>query len=121
MPGTELRRGGFAEALGQADCSSALHMMTCLAGFQEGYPYPCPHTLYFLESANLRPRRFQPDQLRAKMILFAFGSALAQARLLYGVRIWRRRRAALLCVSLLPYPVQRRKEDMEVVCLTEEF
>uniref|UniRef100_A0A8D0XX29 Large ribosomal subunit protein mL37 n=1 Tax=Sus scrofa TaxID=9823 RepID=A0A8D0XX29_PIG len=53
-------------------------------GFQEGYPYPCPHTLYFLESANLRPRRFQPDQLRAKMILFAFGSALAQARLLYG-------------------------------------
>uniref|UniRef100_A0A8D1UC17 39S ribosomal protein L37, mitochondrial n=1 Tax=Sus scrofa TaxID=9823 RepID=A0A8D1UC17_PIG len=90
-------------------------------GFQEGYPYPCPHTLYFLESANLRPRRFQPDQLRAKMILFAFGSALAQARLLYGVRIWRRRRAALLCVSLLPYPVQRRKEDMEVVCLMEEF
>uniref|UniRef100_A0A8C0CS87 Large ribosomal subunit protein mL37 n=1 Tax=Balaenoptera musculus TaxID=9771 RepID=A0A8C0CS87_BALMU len=53
-------------------------------GFREGYPYPYPHTLYLLESANLRPHRFQPDQLRAKMILFAFGNALAQARLLYG-------------------------------------
>ncbi|KAL0604398.1 39S ribosomal protein L37, mitochondrial [Plecturocebus cupreus] len=53
-------------------------------GFREGYPYPCHHTLYLLDKANLRPRRFQPDQLRAKMILFAFGSALAQARLLYG-------------------------------------
>ncbi|XP_061040160.1 large ribosomal subunit protein mL37 [Eubalaena glacialis] len=53
-------------------------------GFREGYPYPYPHTLYLLESANLRPHRFQPDQLRAKMILFAFGKALAQARLLYG-------------------------------------
>lgn len=53
-------------------------------GFQEGYPYPYPHTLYFLESANIRPYRLQPDQLRAKMILFAFGNALAQARLLYG-------------------------------------
>uniref|UniRef100_A0AAA9SVJ5 Large ribosomal subunit protein mL37 n=2 Tax=Bos TaxID=9903 RepID=A0AAA9SVJ5_BOVIN len=53
-------------------------------GFREGYPYPCPHTLYLLESANLRAHRFQPDQLRAKMILFAFGNALAQARLLYG-------------------------------------
>ncbi|KAK2107332.1 39S ribosomal protein L37, mitochondrial [Saguinus oedipus] len=53
-------------------------------GFREGYPYPYPHTLYLLDKANLRPRRFQPDQLRAKMILFAFGSALAQARLLYG-------------------------------------
>uniref|UniRef100_A0A2K6T459 Large ribosomal subunit protein mL37 n=1 Tax=Saimiri boliviensis boliviensis TaxID=39432 RepID=A0A2K6T459_SAIBB len=53
-------------------------------GFQEGYPYPCPHTLYLLDKANSRRRRFQPDQLRAKMILFAFGSALARARLLYG-------------------------------------
>lgn len=50
----------------------------------EGYPYPYPHTLYLLDKANLRRGRFQPDQLRAKMILFAFGSALAQARLLYG-------------------------------------
>lgn len=53
-------------------------------GFQEGYPYPYPHTLYFLETASLRPHRFQPDQLRAKMILFAFGNALLQARRLYG-------------------------------------
>nr|XP_025861838.1 39S ribosomal protein L37, mitochondrial-like [Vulpes vulpes] len=53
-------------------------------GFQEGYPYPYPHTLYFLETANLRPHRFRPDQLRAKMILFAFGNALVQARRLYG-------------------------------------
>lgn len=53
-------------------------------GFQDGYPYPHPHTLYFLENANIRPHRFQPDQLRAKMILFAFGSALVQARRLYG-------------------------------------
>ncbi|XP_007518096.1 large ribosomal subunit protein mL37 isoform X1 [Erinaceus europaeus] len=53
-------------------------------GFQEGYPYPSPHTFYFLEKANIRPYRLHPDQLRAKMILFAFGSALTQARLLYG-------------------------------------
>lgn len=52
-------------------------------GFRQGYTYPYPHTLYFLETASLRPHRFQPDQLRAKMILFAFGNALAQARL-YG-------------------------------------
>ncbi|XP_012877672.1 PREDICTED: 39S ribosomal protein L37, mitochondrial [Dipodomys ordii] len=61
---------------------SLLHMN--LAGFREGYPYPHPHTLYFLDRANTRTYRFQPDQLRAKMILFAFGNALAQARLLYG-------------------------------------
>ncbi|KAM5247921.1 large ribosomal subunit protein mL37 [Ctenodactylus gundi] len=53
-------------------------------GFREGCPYPHPHTLYFLEKANIRSHRFYPEQLRAKMILFAFGSALAQARLLYG-------------------------------------
>uniref|UniRef100_A0A8C5JYC8 Large ribosomal subunit protein mL37 n=1 Tax=Jaculus jaculus TaxID=51337 RepID=A0A8C5JYC8_JACJA len=53
-------------------------------GFQEGCAYPHPHTLYFLEKANVRSHRFQPDQLRAKMILFAFGNALAQARRLYG-------------------------------------
>lgn len=53
-------------------------------GFREGYPYPHPHTLYILEKANLRPQRFLPEQLRAKMLLFAFANALAQARLLYG-------------------------------------
>lgn len=65
-------------------------MIMYFAGFRQGYTYPYPHTLYFLETASLRPHRFQPDQLRAKMILFAFGNALAQARLLYGVRMWRR-------------------------------
>lgn len=59
----------------------------CLAGFQEGYPYPYAHTLFLLETASVRPYRFPPEQLRAKMIMFAFGSALAQARLLYGVRM----------------------------------
>ncbi|KAM4873323.1 large ribosomal subunit protein mL37 [Thomomys bottae] len=53
-------------------------------GFQEGYPYPHPHTLYFMDKANTRTYRFQPGQLRAKMIMFAFGNALAQARFLYG-------------------------------------
>ncbi|XP_006879775.1 PREDICTED: 39S ribosomal protein L37, mitochondrial [Elephantulus edwardii] len=53
-------------------------------GFREDHPYPYPHTLYFLETANLRPHRFRPEQLRAKMVLFAFGSALAQAQCLYG-------------------------------------
>uniref|UniRef100_A0A8C3GFA5 Large ribosomal subunit protein mL37 n=1 Tax=Cairina moschata TaxID=8855 RepID=A0A8C3GFA5_CAIMO len=53
-------------------------------GFKDGYPYPHPHTLYFLESANVRPNRFRPEQLRAKMLMFAFGNALAKARVLYG-------------------------------------
>lgn len=66
----------------------ACHLWLCLAGFQEGYPYPYPHTLYLMETADLQPHRFHPEQLRAKMILFAFGSALAQARLLYGVCMW---------------------------------
>nr|XP_009681626.1 PREDICTED: 39S ribosomal protein L37, mitochondrial [Struthio camelus australis] len=53
-------------------------------GFRDGYPYPHPHTLYFLESANIRPNRFRPEQLRAKMMMFAFGNALAKAKMLYG-------------------------------------
>ncbi|XP_044527749.1 39S ribosomal protein L37, mitochondrial [Gracilinanus agilis] len=53
-------------------------------GFHEGYPYLHPHTVYFMESANRRRARFRPEQLRAKMIMFAFGNALAQARALYG-------------------------------------
>ncbi|KAI6064047.1 39S ribosomal protein L37, mitochondrial [Aix galericulata] len=53
-------------------------------GFKDGYPYPHPHTLYFLESANVRPDRFRPEQLRAKMLMFAFGNALAKARVLHG-------------------------------------
>lgn len=53
-------------------------------GFLEGYFYPYPHTQYFLESSNLEPHCFQPDQLWAKMILCAFGNVLAQAWFLYG-------------------------------------
>ncbi|XP_051481387.1 39S ribosomal protein L37, mitochondrial [Apus apus] len=53
-------------------------------GFRDGYPYPHPHTLFFLESANVRPDRFRPEQLRAKMLMFAFGNALAKARALHG-------------------------------------
>lgn len=53
-------------------------------GFKDGYPYSHPHTLFFLESPNTRPRRFRPEQLRAKMLMFAFGNALAKARMLYG-------------------------------------
>ncbi|XP_068949620.1 large ribosomal subunit protein mL37-like [Petaurus breviceps papuanus] len=54
------------------------------SGFHEGYPYPHPHTVYFTEAANRRRARFRPEQLRAKMIMFAFGNALAQARAMYG-------------------------------------
>ncbi|NXE51520.1 RM37 protein, partial [Casuarius casuarius] len=54
------------------------------SSFRDGYPYPHPHTLYFLESANIRPNRFRPEQLRAKMMMFAFGNALAKAKMLYG-------------------------------------
>ncbi|XP_029889641.1 39S ribosomal protein L37, mitochondrial [Aquila chrysaetos chrysaetos] len=53
-------------------------------GFRDGYPYSHPHTLFFLESANIRPKRFRPEQLRAKMLMFAFGNALAKAKVLYG-------------------------------------
>ncbi|NXO02045.1 RM37 protein, partial [Rhinopomastus cyanomelas] len=53
-------------------------------GFRDGYPYPHPHTLFFLESANTHPQRFRPEQLRAKMLMFAFGNALAKAKALYG-------------------------------------
>uniref|UniRef100_A0A8C0HJ68 Large ribosomal subunit protein mL37 n=1 Tax=Buteo japonicus TaxID=224669 RepID=A0A8C0HJ68_9AVES len=53
-------------------------------GFRDGYPYSHPHTLFFLESANIRPNRFRPEQLRAKMLMFAFGNALAKAKVLYG-------------------------------------
>ncbi|NXD10422.1 RM37 protein, partial [Nothocercus nigrocapillus] len=54
------------------------------SSFRDGYPYCHPHTLYFLESANIRTNRFRPEQLRAKMMMFAFGNALAKAKMLYG-------------------------------------
>lgn len=52
-------------------------------GFRDGYPYPHAHTLYFLEARD-GPCNLRPDQLRAKMIMFTFGNALARAHTLYG-------------------------------------
>lgn len=97
-------------------------MIMYLAGFQEGYPYPYPHTLYFLETASLRPHRFQPDQLRAKMILFAFGNALLQARRLYGVCM--RRRPLSYLTWCWPPALHCLKEEGRcrgIPCLTEDF
>lgn len=76
------------ENIGRAVSYRAISdVVICRLGFRDGYPYPHPHTLYFLESASVRPDRFRPEQLRAKMLMFAFGNALAKARVLYGVRI----------------------------------
>ncbi|KAK1164107.1 39S ribosomal protein L37, mitochondrial [Acipenser oxyrinchus oxyrinchus] len=52
-------------------------------GFREGYPYPHTHTLFFTETED-SAAKFKPEQLRAKMIMFAFGNALARAKSLYG-------------------------------------
>uniref|UniRef100_A0A8B9KX23 Large ribosomal subunit protein mL37 n=1 Tax=Astyanax mexicanus TaxID=7994 RepID=A0A8B9KX23_ASTMX len=51
-------------------------------GFREDYPYPHAHTLFLMEPGN-RPKLF-PEQLRAKMVMFTFGNALARAQALYG-------------------------------------
>ncbi|XP_077073930.1 large ribosomal subunit protein mL37 [Siphateles boraxobius] len=51
-------------------------------GFREGYPYPHAHTLFLMEMGNT-PKLF-PEQLRAKMVMFTFGNALARAQALYG-------------------------------------
>ncbi|KAF7645764.1 hypothetical protein LDENG_00198580, partial [Lucifuga dentata] len=52
-------------------------------GFRDGYRYPHAHTLYFLEGRDARCT-LRPEQLRAKMIMFSFGNALARAHALYG-------------------------------------
>ncbi|XP_020777880.1 39S ribosomal protein L37, mitochondrial [Boleophthalmus pectinirostris] len=52
-------------------------------GFREGYPFPHAHTLFFYDQKNQRSS-LQPDQFRAKMVMFAFGNALARAHLQYG-------------------------------------
>ncbi|XP_041133698.1 39S ribosomal protein L37, mitochondrial-like [Polyodon spathula] len=52
-------------------------------GFRDGYPYPHAHTLFFTETED-SAAKFKPEQLRAKMIMFAFGNALARAKSLYG-------------------------------------
>nr|XP_034978276.1 39S ribosomal protein L37, mitochondrial [Zootoca vivipara] len=51
-------------------------------GFQEGYPYPYPHTVYIAQFDKIHKMR--PPQLQGKMIMFAFGNALAKAKELYG-------------------------------------
>lgn len=61
-----------------------LHDAT-LSGFTADYSYPYPHTLYFLEGIDDNCK-LQPEQFRAKMLMFAFGNALACAHKLYGVR-----------------------------------
>uniref|UniRef100_H3DMX7 Large ribosomal subunit protein mL37 n=1 Tax=Tetraodon nigroviridis TaxID=99883 RepID=H3DMX7_TETNG len=54
-------------------------------GFAADYAYPHPHTLYFLEGADDNCK-LQPEQFRAKMLMFAFGNALACAHKLYGTQ-----------------------------------
>ncbi|KAM8930361.1 large ribosomal subunit protein mL37 [Pelodytes ibericus] len=53
------------------------------SGFQDGYPFSHPHTLFFMDACSTKAK-FLPDQLRAKMIMTAYGSALAKAKNLYG-------------------------------------
>nr|XP_033772159.1 39S ribosomal protein L37, mitochondrial [Geotrypetes seraphini]XP_033772160.1 39S ribosomal protein L37, mitochondrial [Geotrypetes seraphini]XP_033772161.1 39S ribosomal protein L37, mitochondrial [Geotrypetes seraphini] len=52
-------------------------------GFQDGYPYPHPHTVY-ISNSNNKGKRFKEYHLRSKMIMFAFGNALAKAKALYA-------------------------------------
>ncbi|KAM9350088.1 large ribosomal subunit protein mL37 [Symphorus nematophorus] len=52
-------------------------------GFRGGYPYPHAHTLYFLEGAD-PSCKLRPEQFRAKMVMFAYGNALARAHQQYG-------------------------------------
>ncbi|XP_066479794.1 large ribosomal subunit protein mL37 [Tiliqua scincoides] len=51
-------------------------------GFQDGYPYPHLHSVYFARCDSYLKMR--PEQLRAKMLMFAFGNAMAKAKTLYG-------------------------------------
>lgn len=51
-------------------------------GFREDYPYPHAHTLFITEAGDAP--KLQADQLRAKLIMFAFGNALARAYAQYG-------------------------------------
>ncbi|XP_030259417.1 large ribosomal subunit protein mL37 [Sparus aurata] len=55
------------------------------SGFREGYPYPHAHTLYFQEEGDINCK-LRPKQFRAKMVMFAFGNALARAHSLYGTQ-----------------------------------
>ncbi|XP_077133637.1 large ribosomal subunit protein mL37 [Ranitomeya variabilis] len=52
-------------------------------GFKDGFPYSHPHTVYLTEPCSTRAK-FLPDQLRAKMLMIAFGGAVAKAKILFG-------------------------------------
>lgn len=65
-------------------CIGGSLLVSILAGFKEGYPYPHAHTLFLMEMGNTP--KLLPEQLRAKMVMFTFGNALARAQALYGVR-----------------------------------
>uniref|UniRef100_A0A1A7X9V4 Large ribosomal subunit protein mL37 n=1 Tax=Iconisemion striatum TaxID=60296 RepID=A0A1A7X9V4_9TELE len=54
-------------------------------GFRGDYAYPHAHTLYFLESDE-SDYKLQPEQFRAKMVMFSFGNALARAHKLFGTQ-----------------------------------
>ncbi|XP_076600855.1 large ribosomal subunit protein mL37 [Chaetodon auriga] len=55
------------------------------SGFRGDYPYPHAHTLYFIGGADTHCK-LQPEQFRAKMVMFTFGNALARAHKLYGTQ-----------------------------------
>lgn len=54
-------------------------------GFTADYSHPHPHTLYFLEGGD-DSCKLQPEQVRAKMLMFAFGNALACSHKLHGTK-----------------------------------
>ncbi|KAM4641555.1 large ribosomal subunit protein mL37 [Discoglossus pictus] len=53
------------------------------SGFRPGYPFSHPHTVYLMDPCSTKAK-FLPDQLRAKMIMVAYGTALAKAKMLLG-------------------------------------
>ncbi|KAJ0011537.1 hypothetical protein NQD34_012512 [Periophthalmus magnuspinnatus] len=61
------------------------HLLKNCTGFREGFPFPHAHTLFFHDQKSSRCS-LRPEQFRAKMVMFAFGNALARAHLQYGPR-----------------------------------
>lgn len=59
------------------------HQEKVSTGFRETYPYPHAHTVYFHDAEN-PGIKLRPDQFRAKLVMFAFGNALARAHIQYG-------------------------------------
>lgn len=55
------------------------------SGFRDNYPYQHAHTVYFVDGAN-DSTKLRPEQFKAKMIMFAFGNALARAHNLHGTQ-----------------------------------